>query len=227
MKKDEVLANLGFVKTAKEQHALDEAKFQSDVWAVMRRLLHEAAANHMSVEMVAKSSGHTVKRIRQMMRDVGLNPASGRNLLSAKAAEALATNADLLGIEPSEMDLMSPLAYLPMGEQLRRRLQDSTVSRVTDVDEDYESTAEAIHDLHLRDGHLRYPCPTCGKEPVEDVHLHTCPECRSVFGEDGEVSGNTEERLRAAFAAPEGWVVAREAVDGLAAHMLTYLGADQ
>lgn len=135
MKRSEVRDLLGRVKAAKKQHAFDEAKFQSDVSAVMRRLLHEAAANLMSVEEVARDSGYTVKRIRQMMRDIGLNPTAGRNLLSKKAAEALATNADLMGIEPSEMDLMSPLAYLPMGEQLRRQLQDSTVSQVTALDE--------------------------------------------------------------------------------------------
>lgn len=126
---------LGQIAEAKRERAKRIAEFDSGVAAVMSRLLHEAARNYMSVEEVAKAGGFTVKRVRQMMRDVGLNPRDGKNLLSKKAAEALSNNAALLGVEPGEMDLMSPLAYLPMGEQLRRELQDKTVSKVTELPE--------------------------------------------------------------------------------------------
>lgn len=135
MKKLEVVSLLAMVKTAKEQHALEETKFNSDIVAVMTRLLHEAAVNYMSAEEVAKHSGFTVKRVRALMRDVGLNPRDGKGMLNRLASEALSNNAALMGIEPYEMDLMSPLAYLPMGEQMKRELADRTVSQVHEVSE--------------------------------------------------------------------------------------------
>lgn len=131
MKRLDVIALLEAVRDAKKEWTIARITFDSDVHAIMRRLLHEAAHNYMSPEDVAKASGFTTKRVRQMMRDIGLNPRDGKNLLNRKAAEALATNADLMGIEPRDMDLMSPLAYLPMGSVLKRQLQDRAVSQVT------------------------------------------------------------------------------------------------
>lgn len=109
------------------------AEFNRDTEYVMNRLVREASVNYMSAEEVAKYSGYTVKRIRAMMRSVGLDPKASKRLLSAKAAAALAENAALLNVAPHEMDLMSPLAYLPMGSQLKRELQNKTTSQVHDV----------------------------------------------------------------------------------------------
>lgn len=133
MKKFDVVIALEGVREAKAEWAKAQTKFNSDVTAVMTRLLHEGARNFMSAEEIARASGHTTKRIRQMMRDIGLNPRDGKTVLSKNAAEALNNNAALLGIEPHEMDLMSPLAYLPMGEQMKRKLQDRAVSQVTEL----------------------------------------------------------------------------------------------
>jgi len=146
MKKADIIEALVKVRVAKAQWAVAQTKFNSDVEAIMTRLLHEAAVARMSDTEVANASGFTVKRIRMIMRVIGLNPRDGKNLLSAKAAEALANNATLLGIEPSEMDLMSPLAYLPMGEQMKRELQEKTVSQVTEVSGNfYERLADTIY----------------------------------------------------------------------------------
>lgn len=131
MDKFGVQLHLTKIKEAKQAWSLAQARFNSEVAAMMNLLLHEAAATFMSPEDVAKHSGFTVKRIRAMMRTAGLDPKSGKTLLSKKAATALATNADLLGIEPHEMDLMSPLAYLPMGDAMKRELRAARVDGVS------------------------------------------------------------------------------------------------
>lgn len=150
MKKLDVILALRELREAKYQWAKAQTKFNSDVTAIMTRLLHEAAANLMSDREVANESGFTIKRVRQMMRDIGLNPRDGKTLLSSKAAEALANNATLLGIEPSEMDLMSPLAYLPMGEQMKRELQDKAVSQVTALHGPPYALAEKLSDAGVQ-----------------------------------------------------------------------------
>jgi hypothetical protein len=118
---------LAFEALAEAKAEWDKARtqFDSDVEFVMTRLLHEAAANYMSVEQVAKATGLTPKKVRALMRKVGLDPKAGKRLLSAQAADALRDNAALLGIEPHEMDLTSPLAYLPMGSELRQRILET------------------------------------------------------------------------------------------------------
>jgi len=108
----------------------------------------------------------TPKSIRSKMRALGLDPRSGKRVLSKTASSALLENSAIMGIEPGEMDLTSPLAYLPMGEELRKRYQDKTLARVTELEPDFHSevSGNIYHDLHLR-AHgvpLRAPCPVCG-----------------------------------------------------------------
>lgn len=129
MKKPDILLQLEKINLAKTEWATEVTEFNDSINVMMRRLLHEAAAAFMSPEEVARASGFTVKRVRQMMRDLDLNPRDGKRLLSQKAAEALANNAALLGIEPEEMDLMSPLAYLPMGGEMKRALRAEQVDK--------------------------------------------------------------------------------------------------
>lgn len=157
MKKADIIEALHKVREAKHVWAREQATFNSSVEAVMTRLLHEAAVQRMSPEEVARESGFTPKRIRAIMRIIGLNPRDGKHLLSAKAGEALANNAALLGIEPRDMDLMSPLAYLPMGEQMKRELQQRTVSQVTEL----EHRCSALDTMEDGDGTLWYQCPEC------------------------------------------------------------------
>ena len=155
MQKFDVVIALEGVREAKAEWAKAVTKFNADVEYVMARLLHEAARNYMSAEEVAKASGFTVKRVRTLMRAAGLDPRSGKTLLAKKAAEALADNAALLGIEPHEMDLMSPLAYLPMGEKMRRELQERSVSQVTEMEGEHDAFYEEhypdwnVHELSL------------------------------------------------------------------------------
>lgn len=100
---------------------------------VMKRLLFEAAHNRMSVVEVAQHSGYSKARLRQMMRQFGLDPKWNKSLLGEHAAQALAENADLLEIDPKDLDLTSPLAYLPAGEQLRNAVDRTRSREVTGV----------------------------------------------------------------------------------------------
>lgn len=158
MQKFDVVIALEGVAEAKAAVAKGVTKANSDIAYVMSRLIHEAARNFMSAEEVAKASGFTVKRVRQMMRDAGLDPKKGKRLLSKTAAEALANNAALMGIEPHEMDLMSPLAYLPMGEKMKRELQDKTVSQVHEVSgNDWDESGEKMYNALANDIYVSMP----------------------------------------------------------------------
>jgi hypothetical protein len=152
VRKFDVQIALEGIAEAKSTWAQAKAKFDADVEYMMGRLLHEAARNYMSDREVAKHSGSTVKRVRDLMRSCGLNPRDGKTLLSQKAATALSENAALLGVEPHEMDLMSPLAYLPMGSVMKRELQERSVSQVTEFPETYGTAhmlAEKLTDAGL------------------------------------------------------------------------------
>lgn len=145
MLKFHVMSQLERVREANDQLRKVTAKHNSDIGWVMRRLLLEASRTRMSVEEVARYSGYTPKRIRIMMRQFGLDPKTGRHLLAKRAAEILSDNAELLGIEPHEMDLMSPLAYLPMGQKLREEIEAAGVSHVTEIpDGGYDEAKDRI-----------------------------------------------------------------------------------
>ncbi len=132
MKRSEVETAFENLRDAKGAWAQRHREFNDGVAQIMRLLMHEAAVNYMSHHDVARMSGYSVKRVRDLMRAAGLNPRDGKRLLSQKAAEALANNAALMGIEPGEMDLMSPLAYLPMGSVMKRELAESRTARVNE-----------------------------------------------------------------------------------------------
>jgi hypothetical protein len=109
--------------------------FLQGVNRVMDRLIHEAVANRMSVEQIAGLSGLTKHRIRRQMKQMGLDYRTSKTALAHSAAEALKNNAALLGVDPLDMDLSSPLAYLPGGSQLRTKMQSEAVKGVKDLDE--------------------------------------------------------------------------------------------
>ena len=123
MKKFEVLMALESLAEAAKEWTQARRKFESEFDFVLSRLLNEAAVNKMTVGEVAKHSGSTPSKVRDAMRRMGLDPKKGKGLLAKQASETLAHNAELMGVEPSEFDLTSPLAYLPMGSELKRLLQ--------------------------------------------------------------------------------------------------------
>ena len=111
------------IMKAREEWRSAYTSFVADTELLMGRLLHEAAVARMSVEQFAKASGLTVKRVRVLMREQGIDPKKGKALLAKESAEALQNNAALMGIEPAQVDLTSPLAYLPMGSELKAALE--------------------------------------------------------------------------------------------------------
>lgn len=144
MDTEAILATLNQIKDAKAKWASAVTKFNTDAEYVLKHLIREAAHNRMSAEQVAAASGYTVKRIRAVMREIGLNPRDGKTLLEKKAAEALAANADLLGVKPGEIDLTSPLAYLPAGSLLKDAVHDQRAARVTEIEGEFPTFRDRL-----------------------------------------------------------------------------------
>lgn len=134
MKKLEVFSYLNQIREAREARSKAVQDLSIAISEMMRLLIHEGLAQYMSPEQIAAESGHPVKYVRDLMRTMDLNPKSGRTVLSRKAAEALNTNAALMGIDPSDFDLTSPLAYLPMGSVLKRQLTEARTSQVDEAE---------------------------------------------------------------------------------------------
>lgn len=154
MDKMQVGTALAKVGEARRQWGQAQARFNAETEALMGRLLNEAAANKMSVEAVAEATGMTPTKTRALMRRHGLNPKTGRNLLAKQAAQTLAENAALLGVEPREFDLLSPLAYLPMGRELRgfletNRMTGDDIESLADEHGDAEQLAGKLTDAGL------------------------------------------------------------------------------
>lgn len=119
----EIQASFEKVNAAREQMKLAVASTEAEVDRVVTRLLHECLSKRRSPEQIAEMAGWRVQEVRAAMRARGINPKSGKTVLAKQSASALIDNAHLLGIEPEDMDLTSPLAYLPMGAELRKFLE--------------------------------------------------------------------------------------------------------
>ena len=128
-----VQLTLESLREAAEEWKAAYKKFGDELARCYTRMIYEAIASGMSVEQFAVYSGMTPKAVRTLMRKQGLDPKKGKRFLSHSAAEALRENAELLGIQPNEMDLRSPLAYLPMGSQLRAQLDSDEVKGVKEL----------------------------------------------------------------------------------------------
>lgn len=125
-----------------------------DLDSARKRLIFEGIHNFMSVEQMAAELGLTPTRVRALMRKFGINPRLGRRTLADMASKALQSNAELLGIKPWQMDLTSPLAYLPAGGRLKQAVQEAGITRVTEEPEDpefegAEQLAERLTDAGL------------------------------------------------------------------------------
>lgn len=133
MKMLTVVAGLEKMREAREAWGKGRTEFFAAYDILLRRYIYEGCANYMGANQIAGALGVSPRTIRTKMRSMGLDPKGGKRTLNATASEAMLENAALMGIEPSEMDLTSPLAYLPMGSQLRQQLQDQSLARVTEV----------------------------------------------------------------------------------------------
>lgn len=134
MKQPVVQKALEDLRDKREQWQRKRQDFLSGYDFVMSRLILEACANYMSAEKIAEALGVSKKVIRSRMRTLGLDPRKGTTTLSQSASSAMLENAAIMGIDPSEMDLLSPLAYLPMGQQMKDEFHRSRVSQVTEIE---------------------------------------------------------------------------------------------
>lgn len=135
MNKFDVEMGLGRLADQRMAWSRAHREFNEALTLTLHRLIHEATRNMMSINEVARAANLPTKRVRTIMREMGLNPNSPRSLLAEQSAKALAENAALLGVEPNQIDLTSPLAYLPMGSQMKQKLVDASVARVTELPE--------------------------------------------------------------------------------------------
>ena len=143
VEKSDSIALMRDAAAAKAQWGAAITKFNREIERVQKRLIHEAIRNYMSATQVAKELGISTKRVHDLMRKSGLNPSEGKRLLAHKAAQALEKNAELMGIKPWQMDLTSPLAYLPMGKAMEEELLEARIHRVTEIeDEAFPETSE-------------------------------------------------------------------------------------
>lgn len=133
MRKFDVVIGLERARDARKAWTDGRREFDKDYMKVVRRLIHEGCRAFMSAREMANALGVPTTRVTDIMRVDGLSPSLGKRALSDQAARALEVNADLLGIEPHQMDLSSPLAYLPMGEQMRKAIEEQGISRVNEI----------------------------------------------------------------------------------------------
>jgi predicted XRE-type DNA-binding protein len=190
MLKFDVQMQLEGAREAREKWGQARVAFHQNYNKVVLRLIHEAVANYMSDRDVAEALGISVSRVRQLMTGLGMDGTmrKSKRLLAEHAAKALAENADLLGVHPSEVDLMSPLAYLPMGEEMRQQITDKTTAGVTELpDEDAEFYAEHYADWNVHRLNLVVTVPTKGNEADA---LELIKEILDAESFDIRVSGN-------------------------------------
>lgn len=161
MQKFDVVIALEKVRDQKQQWTDANREFRVGYDKVMNVLLLNAAQAYMSVADIAKAAALSRGQVRARMKALGLSQRSGKRMMADQAATALAENTELLGVEVHQI-LTSPLAYLPMGDTMRRELEAKTAPAVTDIV--YYVIGDAVHDLHLRGGRLRegYECSVCG-----------------------------------------------------------------
>lgn len=135
MEKKDALTFMRTFAKARKDGAEKVAQFNRDMDLVLKRLIYEGVANYMSAEQIALEVGLSTVRVRKAMRAAGLSPNLGKRTLADNAAKALQENSGLMGIKPWQMDLTSPLAYLPMGSRLREELTEAGIARVTEIED--------------------------------------------------------------------------------------------
>jgi hypothetical protein len=152
MKQFEVELALQHVATEMSKWNEAHHNFLREVGKIMDRLIHEAVANRMSVEQIAGLTGFTKHRIRRQMKQMGLDYRYSKTALADSAAKALKSNAELLGVDPLDIDLSSPLAYLPMGSELRTQLQSDAVKGVKELDDDLTPAGKRLREYAANGG---------------------------------------------------------------------------
>lgn len=132
---DQVTAGLKQMRSAREAWGKGRTEFFAAYDVLLRRYIYEACANYMGAAQIAEALGVGASTVRAKMRSLDLDPRGGKRSLNAAASQAMMENSALMGIDPADMDLTSPLAYLPMGSVLRKQLEMQTLSAVTEVED--------------------------------------------------------------------------------------------
>lgn len=168
MKTHEITASLREVGAAVRTWRRAYREFNEQKDRVLKHLLMEAAFQRMSLDEAALAADLPLAGLRPIAKEMELNTKRGRSLLTRQAAETLAANAAFLGVDQTEMDLMSPLAYLPMGSGLRQFLETEATQGVAAKMDDDERAYKGLVLLRelgfcteCLDGSTM-PCDVCG-----------------------------------------------------------------
>lgn len=164
MRKADVLTQMYRVREAQSLWRAGYRDAQKALDKITGRLLLEAARNFISIDEAAGSLGLTPKRVRSRLRLLGVKPGWD-SLMSKQAARALTENAELMGIEPAKMDLLSPLAYLPMGSELREFLETKG------------KTMQELSGTDLAEGWWCQKCEFFEDDDQIDTTVDECPSC--------------------------------------------------
>lgn len=135
MDRVDVLSHLSKIRHARKEVERVRREVNCAADTLIPRLLHEAAREMMSLREVADALGVSVKRVRVLMREAGMNPTVGAQLRASHAVKALRENAALLGVDPREIDIMSPLQYLPGGQGLKTEIAVAEMGQIEIEDE--------------------------------------------------------------------------------------------
>lgn len=178
--KQDVLDLLNSLKAVRDSFAVVRVRHIAETSTVARRLFIEGAVNYMSPEEMAQASGYTPKAVRMYLREHGLDPRMKKPMLSKHAARVLADNAALLNLEPADL-LLSPLAYLPAGDELRREVQEKNVSKVTEVEAEPVATGMWCTNCGFLEDPAECPedraqCTGCGCAPADHLYVKVTVE---------------------------------------------------
>lgn len=115
----EVLSALSDIGTAQLEFHRVAKRYEAERDRALLPLVLEGARLRLSAKRMAAYAGVTQGRIKSILRRTGID---GRNIsmVAEQTEKVLEHNAALLDVDITQIDLMSPLAYIPAGPGLRR-----------------------------------------------------------------------------------------------------------
>lgn len=174
MNKFDVVIALEKLRDQRREWYAAHAEFRKGHDTVLKVLLLHAAKNKMSVADIAHVLSISRGDVRKRMKALGLNQRDGIRLMAEHAAKALAENTELLGVDVHQI-MTSPLAYLPMGDQMRRELEMKTAPPVTEI-------GPVVHGINFWDDEVGCGLATFDVLSISfDLDKITCLDCRKAL----------------------------------------------
>jgi len=122
VQEDQIRSGLRQIGQARAAWHEGITNFRASVEGITDRFLVEAARDRIAVHEVARLLGVRPAWVRSRMRDIGFETGRSEAALSRQAHAIIERNAEILGIDIKDIDLTSPLAYLPAGKDLLKQI---------------------------------------------------------------------------------------------------------